>query len=80
MPYLRPKGKWSLSWTHTWGGQNDAAHRVHVGGWWDVIFVGLWRLNLGTAALGATSHIIELPILGGFVDLSYLKRNRQGDP
>lgn len=49
-----------------------------MGGWRDVVVIGLRGLSPSTAALGAIFHVIEMPILGGLVDLSHLK-DRQGD-
>lgn len=48
-----------------------------MGGWWDVVVVGLRGLSPSTAALGVTVHVIETTILGGLVDLSHLKTGRE---
>lgn len=46
--------------------------RVHLGGWQDVVLSGLSGLGLGTEALGTACHVVELPVLGGSVNLSHL--------
>lgn len=73
-------GKWCLSRTRVWGGCQGTAHRVHLGGRPDVILSGLWGLGLGTAALGTASHVVQLPVLGGSVDLSHLGQGQAGTP
>lgn len=63
-----------------WGGRRDAAHRVHLGGWQGVVLRGLWGPGLGAAALGTACRVVELPVLGGSVDLGHLGRGQEGLP
>lgn len=62
MPQLR-RGKWAVP---------RPAHRVHLGGRQDVVLGGL---GLGTAALGTTCRMVELPVLGGSMDLGHLEQD-----